>query len=174
MLVVRRLMVFAAFAFGGVAFALATALAQSLPTCAALNADPANGLAGNPVVISRTATLVPVGGNVAIAYCLVDFVVSERGGPAHGYAEGEIQRVGLRIGLPANTADGGTNGGLDGEGAWNGKIRNLGGGGLVGSLNPVTTATNTRYVGSFTDSGHTGADPAFGVIQAINSGITLP
>ena len=34
-----------------------------------------------------------------------------------------------------------------------------------GSLSPVTPATNSRYVGSFTDSGHTAGDPAFGVIQ---------
>ena len=139
--------------------------AQSLPTCTQLGTDSRYGLAGNPIVITSTATLVTTANP---PYCLVDFVISERGGPAFGYAPGEIQRVGLRVGLPANTADGGTGGGPHGEGAWNGKIRNLGGGGLVGSLSPVTSSTNARYVGSFTDSGHTGTDPAFGVIQELN------
>ncbi len=146
-------------------FAPFTAFAQGPPTCQQLDSDPAYGLAGNPVVLSHTATLVPAGGNALVPYCLIDFAVSERGGPEHGYAPGEIQRVGLRVGLPANSSDGGTGGGPGGQGAWNGKIRNLGGGGLVGSLSPVTPATNSRYVGSFTDSGHTGGDPAFGVIQ---------
>ena len=141
-----------------------TALAQ-LPTCAQLNTDPAFGLAANPVVITHSTTLVPaVGTNPA--FCRVDFVVSERGGPAFGYAAGEIQQIGLRVGLPVNTANGGSGGGVDGQGAWNGKVRNLGGGGLAGVLSAVQPATNARYVGSSTDGGHTGMDPAFGVIQA--------
>jgi Tannase and feruloyl esterase len=36
----------------------------------------------------------------------------------------------------------------------------------VGAVGPVNVATNARYVGSSTDSGHVGPDPAFGVIQA--------
>jgi feruloyl esterase len=154
----------AGLVLGFVTLAPATLRAQ-LPTCAQLNIDAAFGLAGNPVVIQHTTTLVPASlGNPA--YCRVDFVVSERGGPAFGYADGEIQRIGLRVGLPANSADGGTGGGPDGEGAWNGKVRNLGGGGLVGALSPVTVATNARYVGSFTDTGHFAAEgAAFGVIQ---------
>jgi hypothetical protein len=106
-----------------------------------------------------------VGTGVTVPYCRVDFTVSERGGPEAGYAVGQIQRVVLRVGLPANAANGGT-GGAAGLGAWNGKVRNLGGGGLVGAVNPVTSATNTRYVGSHTDSGHVGSDPAFGVISS--------
>src|SRR5262245_6262052 len=113
----------------------------------------------------HSTTLVP-GAGTATAYCRVEFIVSERGGPAFGYAPGEIQQIGLRVGLPANSADGGSGGGVDGQGAWNGKVRNLGGGGLVGSVLPVNVATNARYVGSSTDSGHVGMDPAFGVIQA--------
>src|SRR5262245_14946782 len=113
----------------------------------------------------HSTTLVP-GAGTATAYCRVEFIVSERGGPAFGYAPGEIQQIGLRVGLPANSADGGSGGGPDGEGAWNGKVRNLGGGGLVGIVGPVTLTTNARYVGSSTDSGHVGPDPAFGVIQA--------
>jgi hypothetical protein len=164
----RQLLVTLGAVLVTIVVAPATAWSQSPPTCAQMGADPGNGLAGNPAVLSHTATLVPAGGNVSIPYCLIDFAVSERGGPTFGYAAGEVQRIGLRIGLPANTSDNGTDGGPGGEGAWNGKIRNLGGGGLVGSLNPVTVATNTRYVGSFTDSGHTGPSPAFGVIQETN------
>src|SRR4030095_16574933 len=110
------------FAIGFVtvmAITSATALAQ-LPTCAQLDTDPAFGVAGNAVVIAHSTTLVPaVGANPA--YCRVDFLVSERGGTAFGYAAGEIQQVGLRVGLPSNTADGGSGGGVDGQGAWNGK-----------------------------------------------------
>lgn len=145
--------------------AASSASAQTPPTCAQLNTDQAYGLEGNPVVIQHSTTLVPAAGSNP-AYCRVDFVVSERGGPQSGYAIGEIQRIGLRVGLPANSSDEGTDGDpVAGEGAWNGKVRNLGGGGLVGAVGGVTAATNARYVGSSTDSGHTGNDPSFGVIQ---------
>src|SRR4030095_8951730 len=149
-----------------VIMAASSASGQTPPTCAQLNSDPAYGLEGNPVVIEHSTTLVPAaGGNPA--YCRVDFAVSERGGPQFGYAAGEIQRIGLRVGLPANSSDGGTDGdAVAGEGAWNGKVRNLGGGGLVGAVGNVTAATNTRYVGSSTDSGHTGDDPSFGGMQS--------
>jgi hypothetical protein len=111
--------------------AASPASAQAPPTCAQLAADAVYGLEGNPVVIQHSATLVPASGSNP-AYCRVDFVVSERGGPEFGYAVGEIQRIGLRVGLPANSSDGGTDGDpVAGEGAWNGKVRNLGGGGLV-------------------------------------------
>src|SRR5438552_18465360 len=69
-----------------------------------------------------------------------------------------MQRVSLRIGLPLNSVDGGT-GGV--EGAWNGRTRALGGGGCVGSVGSVTSATSTGYVGSSTDSGHIGGDCLF-------------
>src|SRR5215831_8860221 len=88
--------------FGLMVFASATALAQ-LPTCAQLDTNPAYGLAGNPVVIAHSTTLITSG---IVPYCQVDFVVSERGGRPFGYADGEIQRVGLRVGLPSNTVDG--------------------------------------------------------------------
>jgi hypothetical protein len=55
-------------------------------------------------------------------------------------------------------------------GAWNGKVQNLGGGGLVGSVGQVFFATNAGYVGSSTDSGHTEAEnPNFAVIQETHS-----
>jgi hypothetical protein len=155
---------FAGFIFTAMTVAADALYAQTPPTCAQLNLDPVHGLAGNPVVIQHFTALVPAVGS-SPAYCRVDFVVSERGGPESGYAPGEIQRIGLRVGLPANTSDGGTGGGPDGEGAWNGKVRNLGGGGLAGAVGSVTAATNARYVGSSTDGGHTGNNPEFGVIQ---------
>jgi len=150
---------------GVVVLTVSSAWAQ-LPTCAQLDSNPAYGLTGNPSVIAHSVLFVPAGAGTSVAYCRIDFVVSERGGPQFGYAPGEIQTIGLRVGLPANSVDSGSGGGPEGEGAWNGRIRNLGGGGLVGSLSAVTIATNARYVGSFTDSGHTGMDPSFGVIQA--------
>ena len=161
----RRRFGIAGFTVTLVIIAPSSAFGQAPPTCAQLNTGPAYGLAGNPTVVQHSTTLVPAAGSNP-AYCRVDFVVSERGGPQFGYAAGEVQRVGLRVGLPANSADGGTGGGAAGEGAWNGKVRNLGGGGLVGAVGSVTAATNARYVGSSTDSGHTGNDPSFGVIQA--------
>ena len=124
----------------GVTASASTVLAQPPPTCAALNTDPAYGLVGNPVVIQRSTTLVT--GNPA--HCRVDVTVSERGGPQFGYADGEIQRIVIRVGLPVNSTDGGSGGGLLGEGAWNGKIRNLGGGGFLGAVGSVTAATNAR------------------------------
>ena len=136
--------------------------AAALPTCSQLATDPAFGLVGNPLVThvvpgSATSTLVaPSGGNAG--YCRVDFIFSSHGGPEFGYAVGQQQRITLRVGLPLNNADGGT-GGV--RGAWNGKTRNLGGGGCVGSVGSVTDATNTRYVGSSTDGGHVGGSCLF-------------
>jgi hypothetical protein len=96
--------------------------------------------------------------------CEANFIYSSRGGPANGYAVGQNQRIGIRVGLPLNSLDGGS-GGV--QGAWNGKVRNIGGGGLQGGLSPVTAATNAGYVGSNTDTGHPTQDnPNFPVIQA--------
>ena len=90
--------------------------------------------------------------------CQLDFTYSSRGGPKHGYAEGENQRVRIRVGLPLNSLDGGP-GGV--EGAWNGRTQGLGGGACVGSLGGVTSATNAGYVGSSTDGGHVGGSCLF-------------
>ena len=165
----KRRVVLSGFALGLIAFIPSRVSAQ-LPTCADLATNPAYGLVGNLTILqppsaTLTATLIPIGTGVTVPYCRVDFTVSERGGPESGYAVGQIQRIGLRVGLPASAANGGT-GGAVGLGAWNGKGRNLGGGGLVGAVGPVTTATNAHYVGSSTDSGHAGSDPAFGVISS--------
>src|SRR5207249_2704861 len=52
----------------------------------------------------------------------------------------------------------------------NGKLQNLGGGGLIGNVGSTTGATNGGFVGSSTDGGHTSAQIGiagnFGVIQA--------
>src|SRR2546430_1236543 len=94
--------------------------------------------------------------------CEANFIYSSRGGPADGYAVAQAQRIGIRVGFPLNSFD---NGGL--PTAWNGKVRNIGGGGLQGGLSAVTTATNAGYVGSNTDTGHPTQDnPNFPVIQA--------
>src|SRR5438046_3371402 len=80
------------------------------------------------------------------ARCEANFIYSAKGGPADGYAVGQNQRIGIRVGFPLNSAD---NGGA--PSSWNGKVRNLGGGGLQGTLgnaNSMAPATNTGYVGS--------------------------
>jgi hypothetical protein len=99
-------------------------------------------------------------------FCDVNFIYSSRGGPRHGYAVGQNQRISLRFSLPLNSMDGGSGGA---QGAWNAKVRNLGGGGLagaVGNTNAMAVASNVGYAGSSTDSGHAGSEnPNFAVIQ---------
>jgi hypothetical protein len=123
-------------------------------TCAALGAH----LASQPHVlqVAPATPLAAVTGN----RCEANFVYSSRGGPRYGYAVGQDQRIMLRVGLPLNALDN------SGSSLWNGKVQNLGGGGLVGNVGGVTAATNAGYVGSSTDSGHPAADnPNFAVIQ---------
>src|SRR4030095_10805722 len=67
----------------------------------------------------------------AAARCELDFTYSSRSGLGDGYAEGQSHRIRLRVGLPRNSVDGGSGGIV---GAWNGKVQNLGGGGLVGNV----------------------------------------
>jgi hypothetical protein len=112
----------------------------------------------NPAALAFTQLLTTGG----VTRCEANFIYSARGGPADGYAVGQNQRIGIRVGFPLNSAD--SNGGAS---AWNGKVRNIGGGGLQGGLSAVTSATNTGYVGSNTDTGHPTQDnPNFPVIQA--------
>jgi hypothetical protein len=93
--------------------------------------------------------------------CEAQFIYSARGGAADGYAVGQAQRIGILVGLPLDSQD---NGGL--PTAWNGKVRNVGGGGLQGGFSSITTATNAGYVASNTDTGHPTQDnPNFPVIQ---------
>jgi hypothetical protein len=118
-------------------------------TCAQLATDP--DLVGNPYVFNLTVTQY---GDLS-PRCEVNFTYSSRGGPKHGYAVGETQQVKIRVGLPLNSVDGGIGGDpIHGEGAWNGRTQGLGGGGCVGTVGSVTSATNAGYVGSSTDTGH--------------------
>ncbi len=123
-------------------------------TCAALGAH----LASQPHVL-QVAPATPLAA-VTGTRCEANFVYSSRGGPRYGYAVGQDQRIVLRVALPLNALDN------SGSSLWNGKVQNLGGGGLVGNVGGVTAATNAGYVGSSTDSGHPAADnPNFAVIQ---------
>jgi len=116
--------------------------------CAALATDPANGLAENPVIKSVTSQIVPASGANA-AHCRVDLL----------YGTKPEQNINVRVGLPLNSLDGGS-GGV--QGAWNGRTQGVGGGGCAGNLN-VTGPVNAGYVGSGTDTGHTGGDCTPGV-----------
>ena len=155
----RRLLAFAI-----IALAPASALAQM--TCAALGSY----LASQPHIsqyvppLPQAQTPVPFTQLLAtggITRCEANFIYSSRSGPADGYATGQNQRIGIRVGFPLNSAD---NGGA--PSSWNGKVRNIGGGGLQGGLSAITTATSAGYVGSNTDTGHPTQDnPNFPVIQ---------
>ena len=159
------------------------------PTCAQLATNPDYGLAGNPLItatasdnqglVSPSAAIVPATATDA-AYCLVHLQFSSKSGPKYGYAPGESQTIGINVGLPLSSTDGGSPQNPTGyswtavNGAWNGKVENLGGGGLAGTLGSVTAATNAGYVGSITDGGHNttqnGTVGNFAVIQStINS-----
>jgi len=163
----RQLTALSGAALGAIILTPVAAIA--LPTCAQLATDPANGLAGNPVITSATSVVVPPAGS-NLGYCNVQITYSAKSGPADGYAVGQSQAIRIGVGLPLSSADGGT-GGV--QGAWNGKLENLGGGGLVGNVGSTTSATNAGYVGSSTDGGHTTAENGalgnFGVIQATNT-----
>ncbi len=120
------------------------------PTCSDLATNPAWGLAGNPAITGLTAVVTPAaGGN--LAYCQVNFTDGTLVGPEFGYLPGQTSKFRIRVGLPLNADDGGT-GGV--QGGWNGKIQTLGNGGFAGSVTGVTSATNTGYVGTGTDTGH--------------------
>src|SRR5438034_4713527 len=133
---------------------LTPTMAAALPTCLELGTNPAHGLAGNPQISGLTATAVPVGPGVTVPYCRVDFTLSSESGPSAGYRPGQSEQIRIRVGLPLSTVDGGS-GGV--QGAWNGKNRDLGGGGYAGNVGGVTSSTNLRYVGTSTDTGHNSA-----------------
>jgi hypothetical protein len=144
--------------------ALLPAAASAQMTCTALGAHLATLPNIQPYVPPPPAAQLPVPFTQLIGTrCEANFIYSSRGGPRNGYAVGQDQRIGIRVGFPLNSFDGGA-GGV--QGAWNGKVRNIGGGGLQGNLSAVTTATNAGYVGSNTDTGHPSSDnPNFAVIQ---------
>ncbi|HEX8011010.1 MAG TPA: tannase/feruloyl esterase family alpha/beta hydrolase [Casimicrobiaceae bacterium] len=137
--------------------------AFALPTCEQLGADPAYGLAGNPQIGGLTAVLLPAGvipppfpgppGTPYSAYCKIDFTFSGESGPSAGYLPGQSQQIRIRVGLPPNDVDITS---LTAAGAvpWNGRNRDLGGGGYAGQVGNVISSTNRGYVGTSTDTGH--------------------
>jgi len=134
------------------------AAAAPPPSCGSLAAQLLTGEG----VSAATSAIQPAAGT-NLSYCLVNITVSELAGPKDGYLLGQKQMIKVAVGLPLSQADGGTG---SQQGAWNGRIQALGGGGYQGVLSPVTPATNAGYVGSNTDTGHTGnpATPGFGPI----------
>jgi feruloyl esterase len=140
----------------------------------ALGADPAFGLAGAKGVSNLHVRVVPVGPDeannyppgqqVTRRYCQVEFTYnSGKSGPKDGYAKGQDQAIGIRVGLPLREDDGGT------ANSWNGKIHNLGSGGCMGYMPSVTSATNDGYASAVSDGGHglpyVGFNCGFGVVQ---------
>lgn len=172
----QRLLGLSAALLGSAAFTPVTASAATPVTCSQLaallsaNSYISQTPSDNEGKPSPTAAVVAATATNA-AYCNVQFQFSAHSGPAFGYAVGESQTIDIGIGLPVNSVDGGT-GGI--QGAWNGKIENLGGGGSIGSVGSTTSATNAHFVGSSTDGGHNsgpsgnGTHGNFGVIQATN------
>jgi Tannase and feruloyl esterase len=118
--------------------------AIAAPNCATLT----KGLAGNSGIKSANGMVVAAAGRNS-AYCQVNLL----------YGTNPDQNINVRVGLPLNSADGGS-GGV--QGAWNGRTEGLGGGGCSGNLN-VTPAVNAGYVGSGTDLGHSGGNCEPGV-----------
>lgn len=135
----------------GAIFVAVPEAALALPTCADLATNPAYGLAGNPQVSGATAALQPASGSTT-AYCRVDFTFSGESGPSAGYLPGQSQHLIIRVGLPPNSVDI-----TAGAVPWNGKNRDIGGGGYAGAVGAVTSSTNLGYVGTSTDTGHSAA-----------------
>jgi hypothetical protein len=82
----------------------------------------------------------------------VDFTFSGESGPSAGYLPGQSQHLIIRVGLPPNSVDI-----TAGAVPWNGKNRDIGGGGFAGAVGAVTSSTNLGYVGTSTDTGHSAA-----------------
>jgi len=143
----------------GSVFAVMSGAAVALPACADLQTNPAYGLAGNPQISGLTAALQPTSPSNT-PYCRVDFVFSGESGPSAGYLPGQSQHLTIRVGLPPNGVDL-ANPLTAGAVPWNGKNRDLGGGGYAGAVGPVTSSTNLGYVGTSTDTGHVGGSGSF-------------
>ena len=122
--------------------------AATIPiTCTALTAAGSDLLETLGVKSAESHLVAAAGQNRA--YCQVNIL----------YGTSPDQNINVRVGLPLNSLDGGT-GGV--QGGWNGRTQGIGGGGCSGSLN-VTGPVNTGYVGSGSDTGHTGGDCEPGV-----------
>jgi hypothetical protein len=97
---------------------VAATTAYAVPRCEEIASSiPTTETADSPwdKLQAITSVLVPAAGANA-AYCRVELKY--------------LREINIRVGLPLSAADGGA-GGV--QGAWNGKLRNLGGGGTVGS-----------------------------------------
>ena len=160
----RALVVMAAAFLASTAFfpsareAKAEADHPRLPGCSSL----ANLLSQNKDLVAMTSAVQPAADGDQ-SYCLVNITVSDLSGPKDGYLPGQKEMIRIGIGLPLSAADGGS-GGVQGN--WNGRIQDLGGGGYVGSVGTVTSATDTGYVGSSTDTGHELTAPLGGALDA--------
>src|SRR4249920_51433 len=88
--------------------ALLPAAAYAEMTCTALGAHLATLPNIQPYVPPPPAAQVPVPFTQLIGTrCEANFIFSSRGGPRHGYAVGQDQRIGIRVGFPLNVLDGG-------------------------------------------------------------------
>src|SRR5947207_3730505 len=143
----------------GAIFVAVPEAALALPACADLATNPTYGLAGDPQISGLTAALQPTSGSTT-PYCRVDFVFSGESGPSAGYLPGQIQHLTIRVGLPPNSVDM-TNPIAAGAVPWNSRNRDLGGGGYAGAVGGVTSSTNLGYVGTSTDTGHSGGSGSF-------------
>jgi hypothetical protein len=114
-------------------------------------------LAGNPDIANLASAVVQASGT-NLTRCEVTFTYIGIKGPKYGYMKDQTSTIGIRVGLPLSAADGGT-GGI--QGAWNGKVKSLGNGGFAGSVTATTNATNAGYVGTGSDTGHTGGSASF-------------
>jgi hypothetical protein len=152
MLTRRVILGVAFFAAIGSILAASPRAAVALPTCEELATNPTYGLAGNPQISGLTAVLLSASGPNK-PYCKLDFIFSGESGPSAGYLPGQSQQISIRVGLPPNSVDI-TRPTAAGAVPWNGKNRDLGGGGYAGQVGPVTSSTNLGYVGTSTDTGH--------------------
>src|SRR5436309_7353212 len=94
----------------------APALASAEMTCAALGSYLASQPNISQFVPPPPAAQVPVPFSTLVpatttppnaARCEANFIYSAKGGPAEGYAVGQNQRIGIRVGFPPNPFDGG-------------------------------------------------------------------
>src|ERR1700722_5339563 len=108
----RTLVALTSALLGSAALTPVTASAAALPTCAQLatllagNAYITQAASDNQGIVSPPATLLAATPPNA-PYWHVQFQFSAQSGPTYGYATGQSQTIGLGIGLPLNTTDGG-------------------------------------------------------------------
>ena len=117
------------------ALLVCAAAAAQTPHCL----DLAAFVRTDPRILNATSVITPAAG-ANPAYCQVNLT--------------QHHAINIRVGLPLSAADDGA-GGV--QGAWNGKLQHLGGGGFAGSVGAVTGPVSARYVSSSTDTGHSNA-----------------